>query len=223
MKIESELTTIVIADDHEIFRDGLKLMLTPKNGVRVVGEADNGRKLVSLVRELEPQVVITDVQMPEMDGVEAARHIMVNNKNTNIITLSMFDEEQMVVDMFEVGALGYLLKNTDKKELLEAIESVKNGNPYFCASATKRLTRLLGISQCNPFKKTEEATFTDREKELIALVCQELTNKEIGEKMNISIRTVEGTRQRVIEKMKVKNTVGMVLYAMKMGLYEAKN
>jgi DNA-binding NarL/FixJ family response regulator len=219
MTAQRKLISVIIADDHEIFRDGLKLILTPKNGIQLIGEAANGKILVALARELQPDVVITDIKMPEMDGLAATRTLTVTQPGINIISLSMFGEEDLVVDMFEAGARGYLLKNAHKDEILEAIETVNKGNAYFCETATRRLTTKLGFSKFNPFKDNERPLLTERETEMLQLICQECTNKEMSEKMGISIRTVEGTRQRIIEKMNVKNTAGMVIFAMKMGLY----
>jgi DNA-binding NarL/FixJ family response regulator len=220
MSQEIKLTTVLIADDHEIFRDGLKLILHARNGIELIGEADNGRSLIALARQLRPEIIITDIKMPEMDGVEATRVLTTENPKANIISLSMFDEEDLVVEMFEAGAKGYLLKNAHKNEILEAIATVKTGQPYFCTATSGRLTHKLARSLFNPYAQSEKISFTDREMSVIRLICDELTNKEIADRLFISSRTVEGVRQRIIDKMKVKNTAGMVIYAVKTGLYK---
>jgi two-component system, NarL family, response regulator NreC len=206
---------LVIADDHEIFRDGLALMLSKQQDIQLVGQAGNGRELASLVKELQPDVVMTDVKMPVMDGIEATRFLLTQNPDLNIIALSMFDEENLIVDMLEAGAKGYLLKNADKQEILDAIHSVYEGKPYYCHHTTSRLASMISKSKFNPYKRKDPLLFTDREKEIIRLICQQLTAQEIADKVFLSKRTVEGHRTRILEKMNVKNTAGVVIFALK--------
>jgi DNA-binding NarL/FixJ family response regulator len=217
MNVSAEIK-IVIADDHEIFRDGFKLMLTKQKDILLVGEAENGRELVKLVQEKKPDVIVTDIKMPIMDGIEAARTINELFPDKGIIGLSMFDEDDLIVDMLEAGARGYLLKNANKEQIGEAIRTVYNGDPYYCKTTSRKLTEMIAKSRYNPYKKKEKVVFTEREIEVIELVCKEMSNKEIAEKLFLSIRTVEGLRLKVAEKMNVKNPVGMVMYALKNGL-----
>lgn len=206
---------LVIADDHEIFRDGLALMLSKQQNIQLIGQAENGKQLLTLVRELQPDVVMTDVKMPVMDGIEATRSLLAENPYLQIIALSMFDEENLIVDMLEAGAKGYLLKNADKQEILDAIHSVYQGKPYYCHHTTSRLASMISKSRFNPYKKKDPLVFTDREKEIIRLICQQLTAQEIADKVFLSKRTVEGHRTRILEKMSVKNTAGVVIYALR--------
>jgi DNA-binding NarL/FixJ family response regulator len=206
---------LVIADDHEIFRDGLALMLSKQQNIQLIGQAENGKQLLSLVRELQPDVVMTDVKMPVMDGIEATRSLLAENPDLQIIALSMFDEENLIVDMLEAGAKGYLLKNADKQEILDAIHSAYEGKPYYCHHTTSKLASMISKSRFNPYKKRDPLVFTDREKEIIRLICQQLTAQEIADKVFLSKRTVEGHRTRILEKMNVKNTAGVVIYALK--------
>ncbi len=212
-----EKIRLIIADDHEIFRDGLNLMLSKQKNIELAGEAGNGEELVSLARLQKPDVVLTDIKMPGSDGVEATRRILEFLPGCKIIALSMFDEENLIVDMLEAGAKGYLLKNADKKEILEAISTVVENNNYYCRHTSDRLATLIVKSKFNPDsqRKQKLPEFNDRETEIIKYICQQFTAQEIGEKMFLSKRTVEGYRTKILEKMNVKNTAGVVIYALR--------
>jgi two-component system, NarL family, response regulator NreC len=209
---------LLIADDHEIFRDGFKLMLTKYPDIELAGEAENGRDLLDQAQSLRPDVIITDIKMPLMDGIEATKKIVEILPDIGIIGLSMFDEDDLIVDMLEAGARGYLIKNAGKEQITEAIRTVYNGDPFYCKTTSHKLTGMIARSRFNPYKKTAKVEFSEREIEIISLICDECTNKEISDKLFISIRTVEGHRLKILEKMDVKNTVGLVVYAIKMGL-----
>jgi len=212
---------IIIADDHEIFRDGLKLMLSKYPEIIILGEACNGKELIQLTLELQPDVVVTDIKMPVMDGIEAVKKLQEQFPHIGVIALSMFDEDDLIIDMLEAGAKGYLLKNSDKHEIIEAIKTVYQQNPYYCKSTSNKLVKMIARSTFNPYARKDKVEFSDREKQIIALICEENTNKEIGEKIFISTRTVEGHRQKIMEKMDVKNTVGLVIYAIRNKIYTA--
>lgn len=217
-KVET-IINVAIADDHEIFRDGLKLMLKNADRINIVGEAANGRQLLQVIRDTNPDVIITDIKMPEMDGVEATKHVIENYPTVKVIALSMFDDEQLILEMLEAGALGYLLKNSDKSEVIEAIHTVFAGVPYYCKFTSAKMARLIAFSRHNDRKRQKEAEFTDREKEIIVLMCKEYTNKEIAEKLFISARTIEGIRMKILEKMNAKNVAGIVVEAIRLGIY----
>ena len=214
---------IVIADDHEIFRDGIALMLSKQNDIILDGQAEDGKELIQLVEEKKPDVVLTDIKMPRMDGIEATKLLLKKNPDQKIIALSMFDEENLIVEMLEAGAKGYLLKNADKAEIMEAIEQVYEGNSFYCRHTSAKLAKMIMTSSFNPYKKTEKVVFTDREKEIIKYTCQQLTAQQIGEKLFLSKRTVEGYRTKILEKMNVRNTAGVVIYALKNSLIEEKD
>lgn len=212
------LISLVIADDHEIFRDGLALMLSKQDTIALVGQASNGRELVQLVADKNPDLVLTDIKMPYLDGIAAAKLLLPQYPNLKIIALSMFEEENLIVEMLEAGAKGYLLKNADKKEILEAIFTVYDGNIFYCKHTSARLASLIVRSKFDPHKKHPETLFTEREREIIRLICRQHTAQEIGEKLYLSKRTVEGYRTRILEKMEVKNTAGVVVFALKHSL-----
>jgi DNA-binding NarL/FixJ family response regulator len=207
--------SLVIADDHEIFRDGLALMLSKQDNVKLVGQAGDGLELVRMVDEASPDMVLTDIKMPRMDGIAAARQLLQRHPGLKIIALSMFEEEDLIVEMLEAGARGYLLKNADKKEILDAIVTVQEGNIFYCKHTTARLASLIVKSKFDQHKKSPGALFTDREREIVRLICRQHTAQEIGEMLFLSKRTVEGYRTRILEKMDVKNTAGVVIFALK--------
>lgn len=207
--------TLLIADDHEIFRDGLSLMLSKQEDIQLIAQAENGKELVELTEKHQPDVILTDIKMPQMDGIEATRILIQKFPGLKIIALSMFDEESLIVEMLESGAKGYLLKNADKHEILEAITSVHEEKTFYCRGTSARLALMIVKSKFNPYKKRQPVVFNDREKEIIKLICQQFTAHEIGEKLFLSKRTVEGYRIRILEKMNVKNTAGIVVFALK--------
>jgi two-component system response regulator NreC len=206
---------LVIADDHEIFRDGLALMLSKQEAVVLAGQAGDGEELLRLVADTRPDIVLTDIKMPRLGGIAAAKILLERYPNLKIIALSMFDEEALIVEMLEAGAKGYLLKNADKREILEAILTVHEGDIFYCKHTTAKLATLIVRSKLDFHKKFQEPLFTDREKEVIRLICRQHTAQEIGNLLFLSKRTVEGYRTRILEKMEVKNTAGVVIFALK--------
>lgn len=206
---------IAIADDHEIFREGFKLLLRDQTEVQLVGEAENGRELLQLVESAKPDVVIVDIKMPVMDGVDACKAIKKKFPDVHMIALSMFNEDSLIVDMLEAGAKGYLLKNTNKQELLTAVRAVYEGNTYYCSATSDKLTRMIADSKFNPYRNQPIVRFTPRELDIIKLMCQQFTSKEIASKLDLSIRTVESHREKIQEKTGAKNAIGIVIYAIK--------
>jgi DNA-binding NarL/FixJ family response regulator len=213
---------VVMADDHAIFRDGFELILSKDPSIQLLGQAANGKALIEMVSEKLPDVVVTDIKMPLIDGIEATRTLSAKFPGIRIIGLSMHDEDDLILEMLEAGAKGYLLKNADKEEVLEAIHTVFEGDPYYCRSTNAKLARLIAKNKYHTFQREERAEFNEKELEIIQLICRENTNKEIGEKLYMSVRTVEGYRLRILEKMRVKNSVGLVVYAIQHGLFQPK-
>ncbi|MBC7903836.1 MAG: response regulator transcription factor [Gemmatimonadaceae bacterium] len=210
--------SLVIADDHEIFRDGLALMLSKQKHFELVGQAEDGNELMEIAAEKLPDVILTDIKMPRMDGIDATRRLLAVYPKMKFIALSMFDEENLIVEMLEAGAKGYLLKNADKTEIIEAIEQVAAGHSFYCKHTSIKLASMIVKSKFNPYRKVEPVVFSDRELEVIRLICRQDTTQQIGDKLFLSKRTVEGYRTRILEKMNVRNTAGVVIYALKNGL-----
>ena len=211
---------ILIADDHEIFRDGFRVMLRKNPGIELVGEAADGEHLLAMVGFCKPHVVITDIRMPGIDGIAATRLLQQTHPELPVIGLSTYDEEQVIVDMLEAGARGYLLKNASKEEIFTAVESVYRGEVYFCASTSPRLAELIAKSSYNPFRRRAANDISDREKEIIRLICQEFSSKEIALQLHNSVRTVEAYRDRLLDKVGARNVAGLVVYAIKYGIYK---
>jgi DNA-binding NarL/FixJ family response regulator len=209
---------IILADDHEIFRDGFRVMLKKQTNIKLEGEAANGEELVKLAHELKPDVIVTDIKMPVVDGIMATRQLAEELPHIGVIALSMFDEENLIVDMLEAGAKGYLLKNAHKNEIIAAVEAVAKDHTYFCEHTSPKLTRLLAASKVNPYKKVKPM-FNENELSVMRYICEELSNKEIAELMHLSVRTIEGYRDRIQDKIEARNTAGIVVYAIKHKIY----
>lgn len=213
---------LVIADDHEIFRDGLALMLSRQKDMVLVGQAGDGNEMLAVVRETAPDVVLADIKMPHLDGIEATKILLAEMPDLKIVALSMFSEENLIVEMLEAGAKGYLLKNADKQEILDAIGSVVEDRVFYCRDTSATLASMIVKSNFNPYRKKEVVEFSERELEIIKLICKQFTAQEMGQSLFLSRRTVEGYRTRILEKMNVKNTAGVVIYALKNKLISEK-
>ncbi|TDH21287.1 response regulator transcription factor [Segetibacter sp. 3557_3] len=218
---QNRVTRLVIADDHKIFRDGLKLLFKREKNYQLVGEASDGEELIDLVRSTQPDLVMTDIVMPKMDGVTAVRTILSQYPDTAIIAMSMFEEESMVVDMLQAGALGYLLKDADKEQIIEAINSAMNHRPYYCDRIMTKVIKLMSDKKFEQQKEAEAVAFKDNELNIIRLICEEKTSKEIANLLFMSPRTVEWYRIRIMEKINVKSTTGIVIYAIRNNLVSA--
>lgn len=210
---------VLIADDHDIFRDGLSLLLMKEPTLELVGDAANGKQLIQMAKELQPDIVLTDLKMPQMDGIEAIKTIKELYPAIKAIALSSFDSDAMVIDALEAGAMGYIIKNADRGEIIDAIRMVYTGSPYYCKTTSGRLVKLIARSEFNPYKADASKLFSEKEKEIIRLICEEKTSKEIGELLFVSSRTIEGHRVKILEKMNVKTTAGVAIYAIKNGIY----
>ncbi len=203
---------IIIADDHSIIRDGLKAMLEKNAAFEVVGEAANGKELIDLIGKISCDVICTDISMPVMDGVEATKYLTKKFPRIKIICLSMHEQIDYIKKMIDAGAVGYIFKDSSKEELEKAIETVHAGKKYF----NQKLFDILLSSEKS--HADGEIVLSDREKEILKLISEEYTNAEIAEKLFLSVRTVDTHRQNLLQKLNVKNTAGLVKYAIKSGL-----
>jgi len=204
-----------IADDHKIFRRGIISALADTPELKLVLEAENGKELLDALPKNKPDVILLDLKIHEMDGIEAAQQIRKFDNEVKIVVLSMLDDEKYVIHLMEIGANGYLLKNAEPEEIKTAIFTVHENGYYFNDFVNKALLKkLTHRSQVKPvFNKNIE--LTDREQEVLKLICQEHTATEIANLIFLSPRTVEGIRTKLLEKIGVKNTAGLVMYAVK--------
>lgn len=211
---------IVIADDHEIFREGFKLLLKNQHEIELVGEAGDGKELLEVAAKQQPDVAIVDIKMPVMDGVETCKSFKKKFPGIKVIALSMFNDDNLIVDMLEAGARGYLLKNTNKNELIQATKAVYEGSTYYCKATSSKLTKMIAESKFNPYRNHPVKKFTPRETDIIKLICKQYTNKEIATMLGLSIRTIESHREKIHEKTGAKNSIGVVIYAIKNNMYQ---
>jgi DNA-binding NarL/FixJ family response regulator len=206
---------VAIADDHKIFRKGVILSLRPYSQIKFVMEAENGEDLINKIPESEPDVILCDLKMPVKDGIDATKHITKTWPNIRVIILTMYEDERFVGHLMDCGAAGYLLKSTDPAEIKRAITDVIRTGFYLNPFVNKVLIKKnFSKQKVNP-SLTSETVLSDREKEVLTLVCMEFTASEISQKMSISARTVEAIKDRLMERFGVKNSVGLVFYAMK--------
>ncbi|MGC4232507.1 MAG: response regulator transcription factor [Niabella sp.] len=218
--LQTKPVSIAIVDDHTMLRKGLANILNEEEGFSVVLEADNGKQFAETIekKKLQPDIVLLDVHMPEMDGYETAVWIEAHLPLTGVLVLSMNDDEDMVIKMLRCGAKGYILKDADPPELCRAIRDVVNHGYHL----SKLVTGKLLFAMNKPADITSPTKLSLREKEFLNLCCSDLTYKEIADKMFVSVRTVDGYRDSLFEKLEQKSRVGLVLYAIKHHYFQVK-
>lgn len=210
-----EIIKVAIADDHKIFRKGVILSLRSYTNIKFVMEADNGEDLLQKIPEFMPDVILCDLKMPIKDGIDATRVISREFPNIRVIILTMFEDDRFVGHLMDCGAAGYLLKSTDPSEIKRAIMDVMRTGFYLNPFVNRILIKKNYSKQKFNPSLTSEVVLSEREKEVLTLVCMEFTAQEIAAKMDISARTVEAIKDRLMERFGVKNSVGLVFYAMK--------
>ncbi|MDA8404321.1 MAG: response regulator transcription factor [Desulfobacteraceae bacterium] len=208
---------ILLADDHKITRDGLKALLENQKNMTVVGEADNGRRAVRLAAELKPDVVVMDINMPELNGIEATRQIVAELPGTKIIALSMYSDKRYVVGMLKAGVSGYLLKNCAFDELVAAISSVMNSQNYMsqkiAGTVMKEYATILEASDSSP-----ASLLSAREREVLQLIAEGMKTKDIADRIHVSVKTVETHRQQIMRKLNVTSIAELTKIALREGL-----
>jgi DNA-binding NarL/FixJ family response regulator len=201
---------IIIVDDHKLFRNGLKFILGEIEGLEVIGEASNGIEFLELLKYFKPDLVLMDISMPEMNGVEACQHAFEKYPDLKVLVLSMFGEDAYYNTMIDLGVKGFILKDTDNAELRTAIHAILDGNSYF---SQELLLKLLRNKSAVPGIKISR-----RESEILALICKGLSTNQISDQLHISHRTVERHRASLLDKTESSNSISMAIYAIKNNL-----
>lgn len=209
--------TILLADDHKIVRDGLRNLLETQPDFRVISEAENGRATVRMVNTMRPDIVIMDIAMPELNGIEAARHILGDHPKTKIIALSMHSDKRFVGEMLKAGASGYLLKHCAFDELIVAIRAVLRNKTYLSPGITdvviEKYVRHPGREDSSVF-----SLLSSREREVLQLLAEGRSTRQISEKLHVSVKTVEAHRTHVMTKLDIHNIAQLTKYAIREGL-----
>ena len=213
---------VLLAEDHNIVRNGIKMLLETDKEINVIAEAVNGvEALAFLATGVQVDIVLADINMPELDGILLLKELKRLNSSTLVVMLSMHDHEKYVVQAFEAGAMGYLLKNVSAEELIFSLKHVNSGGKYLCSElAMRMLDKCSQIATRSVIYPEVRHDFSDRETEILTLIAEGLTNSEISERLFISKRTVEGHRQGLIEKTGSRNTAALVHYAILNGLIQ---
>ncbi len=204
---------LMIVDDHKMIRDGIKLMLKGNPEIKVIAEGENGLDAVKYIdnNPTSVDVILMDISMPKLNGIAATKDIKGNHKNINILAITMHLEESYITDMMKAGASGYILKESGKEELIEAIIKVADNKLYFSSDVS---SVIIG-NMMDDSKKNTKSLISDREKEVIKFVAQGISNAEIGSAMCLSSRTIESHRRNILQKLDLNNTAELITYAIK--------
>jgi DNA-binding NarL/FixJ family response regulator len=211
---------IAIADDYKIYRDGLKVGLSTDEKLDVIMEADNGEDLLKALETQTPDVIIMDLKMPLMDGMEATKIVRKKYPSIKVLVVTMYEDDKFIIHLMENGANGYLLKNAEPEEIKKSIYAVYENGYYFNDLVNKALLKKLVLKNNLKPSFNQNVELTERELEVLKLICEEKTAAEIAKEIFLSPRSVEGIRQRLIEKVGVRNTAGLVMFAIKGGIVD---
>lgn len=209
-KTQDKKISVILVDDHQLFRNGLKFILGEIEGLEVVGEASNGHEFLQLLEYVKPDLVIMDISMPGMNGIDACRHALSKDPKLKILVLSMYGDDAYYNTMIELGVKGFILKDSDNKELQNAVRTILSGQNYFSQELLLKIIRNKNVGPAVKLSK--------RENEILSLICQGMSTIQISEKLHISHRTVERHRASLLEKTDSSNSIALVVYAIKNNL-----
>jgi two-component system, NarL family, response regulator NreC len=213
---------LLLADDHELFRHGLKLILSSEPDVEVVGEAESGQEAIALAERLRPDVVLMDITMPDMDGSEATRHIQERLPGVRVLIVTMHESQTHFFQVLDAGACGYILKGSSPEELLTAVRAVHDGEAYLCPSVAAMLVTNYRHKADQPeMAPVAMDGLTEREQEVLRLVAEGCTSQQVAAELCISVKTVEHHRAHIMEKLDVHTRAALVRYAIRRGLVRA--
>jgi len=205
---------IILTDDHQLFRDGIKSLLEDVENIAVIGEASNEKELFDIIKKVNPNIIILDITLPGVSGIEITKRIKIEYPEINILILSMHNDDEFVVNALEAGAKGYLPKDINKEELLEAIYTINSGDEYYNKEISKIFLKKY-IHRNKAGLEGDTPILTKREIEIVKLVSEGYKNQEVAEKLFISIRTVDAHKNNIMKKLKLKSTIEIVKFAIK--------
>ena len=212
---------VLLADDHTLFRAGLRSLMELETDIQVVGEAENGRLAVELARTLRPEIIVMDIAMPMLNGLEATRQILHEMPNIKILILSGYSNDDYIDKVIDAGACGYLVKQSSPNAMIKAIREIRKGNKIYSPSISNHVReRYKGKTPDGKPVKIQGVDLTSRETEVLQLVAEGLANKQIADELGISIKTVEKHRQQLKKKLKINDTAGLTRYALTSGIIE---
>jgi DNA-binding NarL/FixJ family response regulator len=220
--MSSEQIRVAIADDHILFRAGVKTALSMHRDIRIVAEADNGMQLLNLLKHINPDVILLDIQMPIMDGMTTLPEIKRLYPEIKVVMLTMHNDHSMISRLLELGANGYLTKNSDSEVIYEAVKTVFEKEYYINHLTNKALIDVLRGKTARPVATPEEAKLNEKEITILRMMCEEKSTKEIADLVDLSPRTVEAIRDRLKVKTGAKSVAGLVMYAVKAGIISSK-
>ncbi len=208
---------IIVVDDHKIVRDGLCSLIEGLSGYNIVGQAENGRQAIEITRREKPDIIIMDVSMPEMNGIDATSSIMEEMPFSKIIVLSMHSDKRFIIDALQAGAMGFLLKECAFNELNQALDAVRSGQTYL---SPKIAGTVVHDYRRRLLSDEKEKNLTTKEREVIQLIAEGRSTKEIADRLFVSVKAIEGRRRRLMEKLQITTVAGLVKYAIREGLTE---
>lgn len=215
-----EKSTVLLCDDHTLFREGIKAILRDEPSIEIVGEADNGRDAVGETQRLLPDVVLMDISMPDLGGIEAARHILRANPKTKVVMLTMYEEEEVITRCLRAGAVGYILKDAPRSDLIHAIDVIKKGGQYLSPRALKKVVKehvkvpvyVTGVKNSKR-AETDYERLSDREREVLKLLADGLAPKEIATRLDLSVKTVDAHKTNMMRKLDLHDRASVIKFA----------
>ncbi|CAN5525091.1 response regulator transcription factor [soil metagenome] len=222
MKKVSEKIKVFLVDDHPIVRSGIKSEFKKHRNIELTGEASSGKEALKLIRPDSTDVILMDISMPEMSGIELAEKLLKRNKRSKILALSMHDNKNYILEMIRLGATGYVIKDSHPDELIRAIESVNADLPFYSSMINELMIKQHINSIRRSKKKFVKDALSDREIEVLVLIADGCTNREIAKKLKLSIRTIEAHRENIMQKLDIKTIAGLTKYAINNNLISIK-
>jgi two-component system response regulator NreC len=209
---------VIVVDDHGVLREGLRLLIEQREGLELVGEAEDGRKAVEIVAQLKPDIVLMDVSMPGLNGIEAARQILHDNNNVKVLALSAYSNKRFVTEMLKLGASGYILKDSASDELVRAIETVAAGDNYLCPKAASLVIEDYKQNSKSFANHSPLDALTAKERELLQLLAEGISTKEAARLLSVSVKTTDARRRETMNKLGISSMADLTKFAIREGL-----